>query len=136
MTSGYARADTAIRHVRHLDAGGELDHFAGEMRRGADAGGCEVELARISLCIGDELRERLYRQRQRRDDHRRRRADDRNRLQSLEEIVRNIRLQGRIGDERGIRQQHRIAVGRRARDHVGADHAAGARTILRHHRYA
>src|SRR5215472_16054594 len=87
MTSGYA----AIRHVRHLDAGGELDHFTGEMRRGADPGGCEVEPAGIGLGIGDELSERLYRQRQRRDDHRRRGADDRNRLQSVEEIVRNIR---------------------------------------------
>ena len=39
----------------HVDAGAQLDQLAGEMGRGADAGGREIELARIGLGEGDEL---------------------------------------------------------------------------------
>jgi hypothetical protein len=119
--------------VRHLDAGAQLDHFGGEMRRGSDTGRCEIELTGIGFGVRDQFGERIYRQGQRRDDQRRRRADDGNRLQRLQ-IVGSIRLQRRIGDEGGVRQQHRIAVRRRARDHVGADHAAGTGTVLGHDR--
>jgi hypothetical protein len=119
--------------VRHFDASAQLDHFSGEMRRSSDTGRCEIELAGIGFGIRDQFGERVYRQGQRRNDQRRRGADDGNRLQRLQ-IVGSIRLQRRIGDESGVRQQHRVAVRRRARDHVGADHAAGARTVLGHDR--
>ena len=103
------------------------------MRRRADARGCEVELAGIGLSISDHFGERLCRQGQRRHDDRRRGADDRDRLQRFE-VVGRVRLQRRIGDERGVRQQDRVAVRRRARHHVGAHHPAGTRTVLGHDR--
>ena len=51
-----------VRHVRRVDAGALLEHLAGEMRRRADAGRGEIELAGIGFAVGDELGERLDRQ--------------------------------------------------------------------------
>src|SRR5262249_7193393 len=90
LTSGDAAPEARRRPSRRLEPGGELDLSAGEVRRVPDPRGCEVELAGIRLGIGDKLENRLPRQRQRPDDPRRRGADNRNRLQSLEQIVGNI----------------------------------------------
>ncbi len=106
------RADAAIRHVCHHDAGLQLDQLAGEMRRGADAGGSEIELAGIGLGVGQEFSERSHRQALRGHDHHGRGADDRDRLQPLEQVIRNVRQQRRIGDEARVGQQDGVAVGR------------------------
>ena len=53
----------AIGHVNHVDAGHHLEQLAGHMGRGPDAGRRHVDLARIGLGIGDELGNRLGRNR-------------------------------------------------------------------------
>ena len=58
-----AGACAAIRHVDHVDAGHHLEQLAGHMGRGPVAGRRHVELARIGLGIGDELGNRLGRNR-------------------------------------------------------------------------
>jgi hypothetical protein len=92
--------------------------------------GSKIQLAGIGLGIGDELRERRHRQSGRRNDHGGRRADDRNRLQSLEQIVGHVSLQRRVGHQAGVRQEDGVAIGRGAGGDIGTHHAAGARTVL------
>ena len=53
----------AIGHVDHVDAGHHLEQLAGHMVRASDAGRRQVDLARIGLGIGDELGNRLGRNR-------------------------------------------------------------------------
>ena len=53
----------AIRHVHHVDAGHHLEQLAGHMGPGPVAGRRHVDLARIGLGIGDELGNRLGRNR-------------------------------------------------------------------------
>ena len=53
----------AIGHVDHVDAGHHLEQLAGHMGRGPVAGRRHVDLARIGLGIGDELGNRLGRNR-------------------------------------------------------------------------
>ncbi len=106
---GVGGADALIGHVHRVDPGAQLEHLAGKVRRGADAGRREVELAGIRFAIGDELGERLHRQGGAHHQHLGRRADDRNGLQALEEIVRNVRLQARIDDDGRVHQHQRVA---------------------------
>ena len=58
-----AGAVAAIRHVRHLDAGHQLEQFARGMVRPARAAGPHVDLARIGLRVGDEFADVLGRKR-------------------------------------------------------------------------
>ena len=53
----------AIGHVHHVDAGHHLEQLAGHVREPADAGRRHVDLARIGLGVGDELGNRLGRNR-------------------------------------------------------------------------
>ena len=49
--------------MNHVDAGHHLEQLAGHMGAGAGAGRRHVDLARIGLGVGDELRDRLGRNR-------------------------------------------------------------------------
>ena len=49
----------AVRDVDHVDAGHHLEQLAGDMERTPGAARRHVDLARIGLGIGDELRDRL-----------------------------------------------------------------------------
>ena len=60
---GQRRCLAAIRHVDHVDAGHHLEQLARQMARGPVAGRRHVDLARIGLGIGDELGNRLGRER-------------------------------------------------------------------------
>src|SRR5262249_34919491 len=53
----------AAGDVHQVDAGHRLEQLAGHMGRGAGAGGCHGDLARIVFGVGDELRHGLCRNR-------------------------------------------------------------------------
>ena len=46
--------------MNHVDAGHDLEQLAGDVLRGPVAGRRHVDLARIGLGVGDELRNRFY----------------------------------------------------------------------------
>src|SRR5215831_14428887 len=46
----------ATRHVKEIEVGHGLEHFAGDMGGGSDSGRRQIELAWIGLGVGDELR--------------------------------------------------------------------------------
>jgi hypothetical protein len=100
-----------------VEAGPQLEELADHMRRRADPR-CRIgELAGIGLAIGDELADRLHRQR-RVDDH-----DVR--------IVVEMAVDGRVDAERrGVGEHQRVAVGFRRRGTTRPYGAAGAAAIL------
>ena len=51
----HRRRRALERDVHHVDPGGLLEELRGEVRCGADAGGAEIELARVGLRVGDQL---------------------------------------------------------------------------------
>src|SRR5207249_8883909 len=85
------RVPTALeRDVHHLDAGAGLEQLDRVVGQAAGAAGAIVELAGISLGIGHELGQRLYRQVLVGDDHLRDRADDANRRKVPQRIVADL----------------------------------------------
>ena len=100
------------------------------MPSGADTRRREIELARIGLAVGDQRRKRLDLQLRRHHQHVRRRADQRNRRQILEHVVRHLLVQHRVGDDRRVDQYQVVAVGCRVRDRIYADDAARARPVV------
>src|SRR6516225_6537383 len=89
----------AIRHVNDVHAGHHPEQFEGEMRRRPGTLRSIVELARISLSVGNELRDRLHRDRWMDHDDEGRIAKKRNRRDVADEIEIEIwveRSAGRI----------------------------------------
>ena len=133
---GERRPSAAIRHVHQIDARHHLEQFAREMRPRAGTGRRHVELARVSLGIVDELRDRPSRNgRMHQHDlglaHHRR--DRRN-------VANEIEVE--LGEERGVdgvRQpdlEQRVAVRRRVDHLFGGGVPAPARPVLDHERLA
>ena len=56
-----ARGSALIRHVGRADSGLQLEHFPGEVGRGAEAAGGERELVRLALEQGDQIAQRFGR---------------------------------------------------------------------------
>ena len=94
------------------------------------AGRRHVDLARIGLGVGDELGNRLGRNRWI-HHHDVGHADDaRDRRDVADEIEIELVVERRIDRVRRADQEKRVAVGRRAHDRLGGDIAAGARPVL------
>ena len=55
------RSSPAIGNVNQVDIGHHLEQLTGNMGRGAIATRSHVELARVRLCIGDEIRDSVGR---------------------------------------------------------------------------
>ena len=64
----HRRTGAAVGDVPNVGLGQKLEQLAGEMMRGAGAGGAVVQLARVGLGVGDELGQRLGRDLIRIDD--------------------------------------------------------------------
>ena len=122
--------------MRHVDAGHELEQFAGHMRRRADAGRRHVDLARIGLGIGDELRDRFGRKRRHHDHDVGIAADAGDRRDVADEIVIQLVVERRIDRVGKRRQQQRLPVGRRLDHRLGGDTAAAADPVLDDERLA
>ncbi len=101
--------------------GDHLEQLDGELVAGADPGRREVDLARIGLGVGDELRHRLHRHR--RIDHDDLRlvhhAGDRGDV--ADEVEAELRIERRVDRRRRPDREQRVAVRRRAHDRLGGD---------------
>ena len=127
---GQRGRHAAIGHVHHVDAGHHLEQFGGDVGDPADAARTVGELARIGLGIGDELGNRLGRNR-RIYHHDKGAADEaRDRRDVADEIEIEFVVERRIDRVRRTDQEERVAVRRRAHDRLGGDIAAGARPVL------
>ena len=110
------RLYSAIGDVLHLDAGHAFEQFAGQMRRGADAGRAEGRFAPVGFCECDELlhgfgRRGVGHDHQIGDD-----AKQRDRRQVGDGIVARVWIQIWIDRQERCAKQQRVAVG------LGVDH--------------
>jgi hypothetical protein len=116
--------------MEHVDAGHHLEQLAEHVERTAVATRCKAELARIGLGIGDELQNRLGRNRRvhlqdvGHADHAGNRCDVANEIEIELFVQRRVDRVGREDDEEGV------SVGRRTHHRLGGDIAGGARSIL------
>ncbi|MNC86381.1 hypothetical protein D3C83_20350 [compost metagenome] len=120
--------------MRDGGLGHALEKFAREMAGGAGAGGSIGERARLIARQRDQLFCRLDRQRRMNYQQSIGPHDERNRSEIADRIVWQPAEERGIDGVRADRSHHqRIAVGGTFRDDVGADIAAGARTVVNDH---
>ena len=117
-------------HGLERHAGPLLGQKAGEMRERAGAGRAHRHLAALLAGLLKEFRHRPCRHR--RIDHQDQRLERNggDEGEVLLPVVRRAAEQGRAVGQRGRRHEERVAVGRRTRDKLGADHGAGAGLVL------
>src|SRR5262249_32970597 len=120
----------AIWNVDQVDARHHLEPFAEDMGHGPAAGRSHVDLARIGLGVGDELRDSLG-WKGGMDPHEiRGAADARDRRYFADEVKIELLVERRVHRVRQPHEQERMAVRRCPHDAFGADIAAGARSVL------
>ena len=129
-----AGARAAIGDVLQVDAGHRLEQLAGDVLHRAAAGRGHVDLARIGLGVGDELRNGVDRERGMHLHHVRHADDAGDRRHVADEVEIELLVERRVDGVRGRDEQQRVAVGRRAHHRLGRDVAAGARPALDHER--
>ncbi len=100
------------------------------MDRGAVAGRRHVDLARIGFGVGDELRNRRGRHRQVDLHHQRHAHDAGDRRDVADEIELEIVVERGVDGVVRPGHEQRVAVGRRVRDRLDRDIAAGAGTVV------
>ncbi len=104
------------------------------MRRTSVPSRCHLDLVRVCLRIGDELRNGFCGNRGV-DQHDERLARDRGDWRDVaQKIVIEIAVDRRIDGVRRPDQEERISVGRRVHDGLGGDVAGGAGPVLDDHR--
>ena len=134
---GQRGAGALVGNMHQRDAGGARKIFAGDVARGAGAGGAEIDLAGIGLGVGDQLGHGLGRERGIHHQRIRRIADHADRRKILARIVADILVERRSDRQRaGIAEQQRVAVGIALRHRLGADGAAGAGAVVDHDFFA
>jgi len=116
--------------VDHIDAGHHFEQLARNVGATADAGRRHVEFAGIGLGIGDELGNRLGRNRQVHHHDVGISDDARDRRDVADEIEVELVVQVRVDRVEATDQEQRVAVSGRAHDRFGGDVAASARPIL------
>ena len=84
----------AIGHVHDVDAGGQLEQFAGQMRQAAGAGGGEIEFSGLRLCERDQLGHVPRRHVARDHQHFRHGRDQRHRREILQRLVGTFSMLG------------------------------------------
>ena len=124
------RSGPVIRNVRELDAGQRLEPLHGEVLRAAEAGRRIVELVRMGLGEGDEAIERRERSLVADGQHIRQRRNDRDRHEGAW-VVRDFPVEALVDHQHGRRgREQRVSVRLRLEDHLGADAAGRAGTVL------
>src|SRR5262249_7884875 len=119
-----------IRNVDQVDTGHHLEPFAEDMGHGPAAGRSHVDLARIGLGVGNELRERLGWNGWMDRHAVKGAANSRLRRYFADEIEIELLVERRVHRVRQADKQERIAVRRRPHDAFSADVAAGTRSVL------
>jgi hypothetical protein len=133
----HHRGDAAVGDMLDVEAGHGLVHLAGEMLRGADAGGAEGELAGLRAGERGEFGHALCRDIIVDDQNVGGEAELRDRREILDRVERQLRVEARMDDERpGGTEQERVAVGRALGDALGRHVAARAGHVLDHNRLA
>ena len=108
---GQRRRVAAIRHVYQIDAGHQLEQFAGEMAGAADAGRPHIDPARIGLCVDDELGDRLGRNGRVDRENRRRLTDAGDRQHVANKVEVEFFVEGGVDRVREIGDEQCVAVG-------------------------
>ena len=130
------RRRAAIGHVHHVDAGHHPEQYAGEMGQVSGPARGQVDLAGIGLGIGDELGDGLGRKR--RIDHQDEsiavEAGDRGNVARDGDGA--LLIERYVDGVRGGDKKERIAIGRRTRDRLQREIAAGTRPVVDDHRLA
>ena len=123
------RRAAAIGNVDDIGPGFDLEQFRHQMRTDAD-GVAVVQLARIGLGVPDQLQDRFHRQGRPGDQHQLVDRDRRDRGKGFVWIIVEL-VEERLAAEGADRShQQRVAVGRRTRDLLRSDGAAGAALVL------
>ncbi|MCY1223816.1 hypothetical protein D9M72_359560 [compost metagenome] len=125
-----------VRDVDHVEAGHALEQFAGKMRCTARAARCERQLAGMRLAVGDQLLDRLRRDRRRHHQHQRHHMRQCHRLEALDGVVRQLAHHAGIDGMAARHQRQRVTVRGGLCHQVGADDAGGAAAVVDHHRLA
>ena len=127
----------AVGDVRALAADLALDHLARDVRQGADAGRAVVHLAALGPHHLDEVGDRPRVALGGDHEHHRGHHHHGDRREIPGRIERQRRVERRVDRQRaGVGREQRVAVGRRLRDRLGRDVAAGARLALDDERLA
>jgi hypothetical protein len=114
----------------HVDAGHQLEQFAGYVAGGTDAGRRHVDLAGIGLRIGDEVGNGLGRNRWVHHHDAGLAANARDRRDVMDEIETEPVVERRVDHVRRAGQEKCVTVWWRAHDRFGADIAASTRAVL------
>src|SRR5262245_51661809 len=125
------RTEALVRHVQEARAGLLLEHAHAEIGRAAGAGGAERHGPGIAFPERDEIGQRFRGDRRvNADDHRAEHAARHGNEVALG-TVRQVRVQAGIDGDRWVRGEEKgVAVGRRSRDRLRADVAAGAGLVV------
>ena len=125
----HGRPAAFVGHVLHVDIGGQLEQFAAQMLKAADAGGRIVEHARLFLGERQQFLDRMHRHGRIDGQHIGAGGDDADRHEVLHRIERLLVDPGVDGVRDG-NDQKRVAVGGRLCGEIGADDAAGAAAVI------
>ena len=137
ITAGDRVGAALVRDVGPLHARALRELDAGELRRAADAGDGEVQLAGIGLGHRHQLLHVLHLHRRVHREHVRRIRHHHHRREILRRIERQLGIDARADHQAAeVGEQQRVAVGRALRDEIGADVAVRAGLVLDHDRLA
>ena len=126
----HRRPHALIGNVREADARVRLQHFAGQMRRTADARRCKIEFAGFRLCIRNQLVE--VRSRHVRIGNKQQRLLRENRDgHKCAGIEAEFRKEALADDQRPLRRcKQRVPIGRGLGDEFSAEILCSSRLIL------
>src|SRR5262249_38244367 len=116
-----------------VDAGDRLEQFGGEIAAGAHRRRSDIERPSRSLRDGDDVADRLGRERGMREQRNGHRRDQPDRREVLARIEAGIGVEARIdGDRSSMAEEQRIAVGRALDEGASADEAGAAGAVVHH----
>ncbi len=131
---GHGGAAALVGHVHQVDPGGLLEDFARQVGRAAGARTGVGVLAGLRARQRHQFRHVLGRQAGGHHQHERQVREQRHRREGLGRVGMQLVDPGIDGQHAGVGEQQRVAVGIGARHQIGGDLAAGARTVVHHHR--
>ena len=113
-----------------VDAGHATQEFGRQVRRRAVAGRRVGELIGARLGQRDQFLHRLHRQRRMHNEHAGCRCQQCDRREVAHDVEIEFRIKRRADRVRNRAEEQRVTVGRRLGDDLGADGAAGTRTVI------